>query len=71
MTVPVSLLITTIPRYPDRSADLLGRHLVPADAFSQKKVLLVDPQVHEGNNYPHHEESEETTKGLSLQIMWG
>lgn len=53
------------------SADLLGRYLVPMNAFSQRKVPLVGPQVHEVNDYPRHEESEVTTKGVSLQITWG
>lgn len=45
-------VLLLIPRYPGTqiSANLLGRYLVPRNAFSQRKVLLVDHQLHEVND---------------------
>lgn len=40
------------------------------NAFSQRQILLVDPQVCEVRDYSIHKKNEATTKGLSLQIMW-
>lgn len=62
-----------IPRYPSTqiSVNILGRYLVPADVFSLRKDPLVDRQVCEVNDYPCHEESEVTTRGVYLQIAWG
>lgn len=52
------------------SANLLGRCLISMNAFSQRQILLLDPQVHEVSDYSCHKESEVATQGLSPQIMW-